>query len=469
MRFVELDELKVGMIPAEDIYDEGNKVMLLDSSKALDEHYIEGLRKNNIQGIYIEDALSKGLVIHDAINRVQRKRTVNALKNMDFDATRNEAKGIVSGIVKHGTISMDMKDMRDFDNYTFFHSVNVAVLATVIGKGYGLNSTDLLRLCESGLFHDLGKTKVDKNILNKPGRLTKEEFAEIKKHTEFSYEILKERKDIIEDVRLGALYHHENYDGTGYPHGLAGEKIPLFARILRVADVYDSLMSKRPYKEPFPSNETIEYLMGGSGTLFDPKVVISFIKAVPVFPLGQTVRLSDGREGFVFENNHQSVLRPKIKLFDGSILDLAAPKNLSLGIKVTGTEQPDMAEEFARRALWSTEEKKTVMICDKKEDYTSIMSDFEVEFATDIKVLVRDMMKNGTPDLLILHMDEDITNLPIALQLHKAFPNLKIVFSFDRFERSMLLKLTDTRAADYLIKPYNDINLRERIQKAIEK
>ena len=109
------------------------------------------------------------------------------------------------------------------------------------------------------------------------------------------------------------------------------------------------------------------------------------------------------------------------------------------------------------------------MICDRKEDYASLMSDFEVEFATDIKVLVKDMMKNGTPDLLILHMDEDISNLPVALQLHKAFPKLKLVFAFDRFERSMLLKLTDTRACDYLIKPYNGLDLKERIRKAIEK
>ncbi len=472
MRFVETDELEVGMRPAEDIYDEEN-VLLLDSSKRLDQSYIDGLRNMGVTGIYIEDYLSKDVVVKNAITTKQRKRTVSSLQKMDIDAGMDEAKDIVSGIVHNDDISLDMKDMRSFDNYTFYHSVNVAVLCTIIGKEYGLNSRELVMLCTSGLFHDLGKTRLDIRVLNKPGKLTQEEFAQIKRHVEYSYEILKARQDIAECVREGALYHHENFDGTGYPRGLKGEQIPLFARIMRVADVYDSLISKRPYKEAFPVNETIEYLLGGCGTLFDESVVSAFLHSVPIYPKGQKVKLTDGREGFIIANNHENVLRPTIRLFTGKDIDLTDPEYFTVSVAVTMEDEnmPDFRDEMQRRMQWKQKDRTyRLFVCDDIAAYSILESDYELTPVADAKELMKKLLKESLPDLLIWHVLEDDEEEILFLQkLSKAYPKLKCVYVFDKYDMNLILELGKTNGEDYLIKPLHPLVLQEKIEKIIKK
>lgn len=472
MRFVEIDELEVGMQPAEDIYDDEDNVLLLDSSKKLDASYIEGLKNMGVLGIYIEDNLSRDIVVKNAISTRQRKKTVESLKKMDIDAGMDEAKDIVSGIVHNDDISLNMKDMRSFDDYTFFHSVNVAVLATIIGKEFGLNSRDLVRLCISGLFHDLGKTRLDINVLNKPGRLDQEEFAQIKKHVRYSYDILKARTDIDESVREGALYHHENYDGTGYPEGLKGDKIPLFARILRVADVYDSLISKRPYKEPFPVNETIEYLLGGCGTLFDEKVVIAFLRSVPIYPKGQKVKLTDGREGFIIANNHENVLRPTVRLFTGEDIDLTDPKYLTIAISVTMEGVPDFSDELQRRRQWKQKDRAyKLMVCDTSDsEYMMLEENYEVQYVKTSKEMVTTLVKGGyMPDLLVFHVNDEGQEVPFLQKLARIYPSLKCVYVFDKYDMQLILSLGRTNGVDYLIKPLHPLVTQEKLEKTLDR
>lgn len=466
MRFVEIEELEVGMQPAEDIYDDDD-VLLLDSTKKLDEQYINGLRNMKILGIYIEDYLSKDVVIKNAISHRQRRKTVESLKNMDIAAGMTEAKSIVAGIVNNNDISLDMKDMRTFDDYTYFHSVNVAVLATLIGKGYGLNSRDLVALCIAGLFHDLGKTKVDVGVLNKPGRLDQTEFNQIKKHVNYSYDLLASRSDIDEQAKLAALYHHENFDGTGYPEGLAGEKIPLFARILRVADVYDSLISKRPYKEPFPVTETIEYLLGGCGTLFDSRVVYAFLRAVPIYPKGQKVRLSDGREGFVVSNNIENPLRPTVRLFTGEDIDLAGPRHLTLSIAVTLDQSPDFSDELQRRKQWRKNEYKKIMVCDEKAEYEVLDVDYDLDFHETMKSLVTALVKHGQPDLLIIRVRPEGDEIPLILKLRQAYPSLKIVAVLDSYDMKLIVDLGPAKLAGYIMKPQDMRSLVEKVENVL--
>lgn len=467
MRFVEIDDLEVGMQPAEDIYDDDD-VLLLDSSKKLDQAYIDGLRNMGVLGIYIEDYLSKDIVVKNAITTRQRKKTVESLKNMDIDAGMDEAKDIVSGIVHNNDISLDMKDMRTFDDYTFFHSVNVAVLATIIGKEYGLNSRDLVKLCTAGLFHDLGKTRLDINVLNKPGRLDQEEFAQVRQHVEYSYEILKARPDIDECVRKAALYHHENYDGTGYPDGLKGDEIPLFARIMRVADVYDSLISKRPYKEPFPVNETIEYLLGGCGTLFDEKVVSAFLHSVPIYPKGQKVKLTDGREGFIIANNHENVLRPTVRLFTGEDIDLTSPQYFTIAIAVTMEDAPDFSDEMQRRMQWKQKEKiYSLMICDNSTEYMILERNYKVTYVADTKDLVTKLVKGHMPDLLVMHVSEEGEQVPYLQKLAQIYPELKCVYVFDKYDMQLIISLGMTNGVDYLIKPLHPLVIQEKLEKIL--
>ena len=188
--------------------------------------------------------------------------------------------------------------------------------------GMGFSADKLKELCIAGMFHDMGKLEVPAEILNKPSKLTTEEYDIIKKHPQKSYDLLADRFEISSNVRMGVLCHHENEDGSGYPRGLTGDKINIFAKILHVVDVYDALTSKRSYKKAYACSEALEYLMGGTATLFDEKVVDVFMKYVPIYPKGMQVLLSDGRKGVIVRNNHISSLRPVVRMVVGLDIDL---------------------------------------------------------------------------------------------------------------------------------------------------
>ena len=158
------------------------------------------------------------------------------------------------------------------DTYTKGHSLRVAIYAREIAKRYGIEGEELKTLYYATLLHDAGKIGIPDMILTKPGKLTPEEYDVIKTHTTIGYEMLK-KFTAIPDVSDGAHYHHERYDGKGYPEGLAGEDIPLMARIICVADSYDAMSSTRSYRKPYDNSRIIDELMNNSGTQFDPQFV----------------------------------------------------------------------------------------------------------------------------------------------------------------------------------------------------
>ncbi len=174
--------------------------------------------------------------------------------------------------------------------------MNVAVIACVIGFGLKLKEEDLQDLVTAALLHDLGKLAIPQEILNKPGRLTQEEYQIMKSHALLSYKMIKERWDLSAQIKIAVLYHHENVDGSGYPEGLEGIEQTMFTRILHVADVYDALVSEDLTKSRIPY-EASEYLMGGCGIMFDRHVVATLLKYVPLYPKGKT-GLSVGRKSW---------------------------------------------------------------------------------------------------------------------------------------------------------------------------
>lgn len=320
MRYVSIDKIEPGMILAKSVYDEANRV-LLGATSVLTTDFIKKLSVRGFQGLYIDDELSKGIDIEEVISVELRNRGVKSLRECNIDESLEVAKCIVDQIINSKTISLDLVDLRTFDDYTYRHSVNVAVLCTVIGMGMSLKHKDLIDLCAAAIFHDLGKLQIPSEILNKPERLTKEEYEIMKQHPVLSYNLIKGRWDISARTKAGVLYHHENEDGTGYPSGLLSHQILLFAKIIHVADVYDALTAKRPYKKPYALSEAAEYLMAGYGAMFDKTVIDAFLKFVPIYPKGMEVKLSDGRRGIVIENTRHT-LRPIVRLMDGSRINL---------------------------------------------------------------------------------------------------------------------------------------------------
>ena len=171
----------------------------------------------------------------------------------------------------------------------------------------------------SGLLHDVGKSKIPKEILNKPDRLTDEEFHQMKYHSLYGYKILEESKGFSNAIKSGVLQHHEKMNGAGYPMAVGGDKIHPFARIISVADVFDALVTTRPYKKAFPKRDAIEIIMTMTADL-DMQALTSFLKTVILYPVDSIVKLSTGEYAKVVENTTEYPLRPKVVACESGVV-----------------------------------------------------------------------------------------------------------------------------------------------------
>lgn len=327
MRYINIEKVESGMVLAKEVFDDDGRV-LLAANTILTKEYIIRLSIRGYQGVYIEDELSRGIQIDEVISIELRNEGAKAVKEGNIDSLKSIAKNIVSQLLeKDKSISLDIKDLRTYDNYTYKHSVNVAVISTIIGIYLSYDEESLYELCLAALMHDIGKTKIDPGIINKPGRLSMMEYRIVQEHARYSYDILDENCLISARTKQAVLHHHENEDGTGYPDRLVGDEIPPYAKIIHVADVYDALTSKRPYKKPYALSEAIEYLMGGSNVLFDRNAVEAFLEAVPVYAKGIDVVMTNGERAIVVSNT-SNPLRPIVRLVDsGKDIDLSNDKD----------------------------------------------------------------------------------------------------------------------------------------------
>lgn len=207
--------------------------------------------------------------------------------------------------------------LQNYDDYTYKHCLRVSMLSTGIANELHLSQDDIREIIIAALLHDIGKSNIDHEIIVKPGKLTDEEFEKIKQHPHIGYQILKRTGGYTPNVLSGVLFHQEKFDGSGYPTGISGRNIPLIARIITVADVFDALTSNRPYRKPWSVAETEEYILGGCGVHFDYDVAAAFLRSFNPYPVGTVVSLSDGRHGIVIKHN-SNVLRPVLRVHSES-------------------------------------------------------------------------------------------------------------------------------------------------------
>lgn len=349
MRFIPTYCLREGMLLAKNLYGKTGDLML-KAGTILDSNYVNGIKRLGYNGIYIEDDLSKDIEVVSIINEDLRREAVKGMKDIFIYAERADTKkqttqieqtkkyveNIVDEILSNKHIMVNMVDLKVFDDYTFYHSLNVAVLSVVMGVALNLNKEELYKLGLGGLLHDVGKVFIDKEILNKPGKLTYEEYESVKKHSEMGFGYLKKEFDIPIKSYIGTLEHHERFDGAGYPSGRKGTEISLFGRIIAIADVYDALTSDRPYKKAFLPSEAMEYIMGNCGEMFDPELVNIFVRKVAPYPIGTCVKLSNGKVGIVLQNYEDCCMRPRIRIFEeenpsvgNEIIDLKYDKDIN--------------------------------------------------------------------------------------------------------------------------------------------
>lgn len=331
-----IDKVSLGEVLGKTIYGNMGE-LLLRKGTSLTQFYIEKLKKLGYNTIYIDDG--EDIEVEEVINEELRMKTVKAVKNImtewkddRYSEIEDLVNNIIDSILMNKKAMIEMIDLRTYDSYTFYHCVNVAVLSMVIGISMSKNRNEIYELGIAAVLHDIGKTKVPINVLNKPGKLTDDEFEEIKQHSINGYEILKGAGNVPVNSYMGVLDHHERYDGSGYPNAKSKEQIHEYGRIICIADVYDALISDRPYRSGMPTSEVIEYIMANSSIIFDPTIVDYFLKKVAPYAIGECVNLSNGKNGVVVKNNSDCCLRPKIKLENGLIIDLADKKWLNVTI-----------------------------------------------------------------------------------------------------------------------------------------
>lgn len=324
MRYLRIDQLREGMISVRPLFS--GRTLLLAANKVLTDSVIRLLYENKFRGIYIYDECKDYDSFVELIDLNTRRNLIESLDTLDVDGLMYSSSIIVDRLLQREDLIVDLNELYMYDCSTYEHSLNVAITSTACGIHMGLPEEILPELATAAMLHDIGKLLIPSEILNKKGELTREERLLIEEHPRLGYDMLYDDVSVTPRIRAAILCHHENDDGTGYPVGLGGKAIPLLARIIHVADVYDALCRKRAYKDKFLHTESIEYLLGGSGTLFDIDVVKNFLQVIVVYPIGCSIELSNGSTAQVVKNFSEFPLRPKV-VSNGIVIDLAHDKS----------------------------------------------------------------------------------------------------------------------------------------------
>lgn len=238
-------------------------------------------------------------------------------KAIEADAAMPLVEEISNSILRNPGALISLARLKTADDYTYMHSVAVCALMIALARQLGLSDEETRDAGMAGLLHDLGKALIPMAILNKPGKLTDEEFAIVKTHPKKGHELLLTATGVSKVTKDVCLHHHEKIDGSGYPMGLNSETMSLYAKMGAVCDVYDAVTSNRPYKAGWDPAESIKRMAEWQGH-FDPTVFQAFVKSLGIYPTGSFVRLESGRLGVVIEQGEKSLLKPKVRVFFSS-------------------------------------------------------------------------------------------------------------------------------------------------------
>lgn len=338
---IEIFKCKPGMLLAEDVICNGSK--LVSKNTVLNSYIIDKLISFGEYSIYIF-----ALENNDSLNRYDNTRenfktdyklNINMIKKLINKLTStnkvmiNEVKQISECIVKYldepNVIIECLNSLKKLDEYTYTHCINVGIYSMLIAKWMNLSLDSIREAIQSGLLHDIGKTKIDIEILNKPGKLTNEEFYEIKKHTILGYDLVNENNNFSKNIKDAILMHHERTDGSGYPFGVNGTDITLIARIVSVADTFDAMTSNRVYKKGTTPFKAFEMFIVEGVKQYDVSIIFSLFENIYPYYIGMNAMLEDGRIGEIVYIPPNDLINPIIKV-NNELIDMSKENNLNV-------------------------------------------------------------------------------------------------------------------------------------------
>lgn len=354
MQMMDKARLCPGMILGQDVYNFANQIVVKKGT-VLDERTITKLHRFEIPQFMIEEEV---LSIQEA-NSYHRSSYSERIQNnpafrrfqANYDTEIISFQNMISCVIEknqkidcealYRQVVMLLKDtgnsinafdmvqnLRHYDDSTYAHSMNVGLLCNVFADWLELGEEEKKTLTVAGILHDIGKTRVPLEIIQKPARLSEEEYQIIKKHTEYGFAILTENK-LDYHIRYTALQHHERMDGSGYPLGLVGDHIDEYARIVSIIDVYDAMTSPRVYRGPTCPFDVIQIFEEEGFQKYDSRYILTFLRRIAESYLNERIKLSDGRAGKLIYINVHALSRPVV-MVDGQAIDLRKEKDLKI-------------------------------------------------------------------------------------------------------------------------------------------
>lgn len=320
MQKLALNEVKAGMKLARDVVLDDGRILLLKGF-TIKPRYIKKLESYKVPYVEVEETMvdpeeiSEERVYEDAFTNIREiMECIRYDKEIDIVSLKETVTDMVQHLLNDDMVFMTLTGIRDIDNYTFLHSVDVCIYSVITAKALGMGYDEIQELALAAILHDVGKCKIPLSILNKPDKLTYEEFEMMKRHTIYGLEIANQLPGLSQKIGRIICQHHERWDGTGYPMGLKSSDIELGARIISLADVYDALTANRVYRKRFMPHEAAEYLLAQNEHQFDPEILKCFIENIAVYPQDIIVLLNTGEVARVLPSKGIASMRPKVSV-----------------------------------------------------------------------------------------------------------------------------------------------------------
>ncbi len=298
------------------------------------------------------EELSRAHKVHAEANLIMRgiMNDVRLGRQVHAEVMEPVVEKMAASLLRNNGALLSLTRIKNKDEYTFQHSVSVAALLIAFCRGLGLDAEILRHAGLGGMVHDVGKMQTPDRILNKPGKLTDDEFVVMRHHVVASREILEITPNIPPTALHVAAQHHERYDGSGYPDRLKGDDISRIGQMAAIIDVYDAITSDRVYHKGMPPTEALRKMFEWSKFHFNPELVHAFAKVVGIYPVGALVRLESGRLAVVVEQRESSMLQPLVRvMFDArrdyhlkpEDVDLSRPLGKGGADRIVGHESPE--------------------------------------------------------------------------------------------------------------------------------